>query len=1161
MSNHAAMSLSEYQSAYAGAVRRLLEASQADESGAAAPAALEKMRAIYREISALRLNDGDHFVLTKDRLALATRIIRQDFNRWLDGLSRNAQSRPKTGEAIRRLESEVEKLAEQIQEISLEMETGKHSKHDQYTALVEKYIEKYIRKLQYLNSPHPTAVIVPEEAISGLKDFLIYLEDCYVSLSELKTGNVNAVNSELKGVIEELRRTMKQMSSLPGLINGIDQSEEYREFKRHVDRVQEALEELFRDVPLTVAEESHPAADKPAAQTPGEMDSLADQRKAAAAQPRAGAGDAVPEEAGGAAEDRPKEIPPSSGQHLPTAAPEDAQGLIEYLTHCKSEEEKTAAREQFQQWLEGIDASPGKNDSGSSVEVKSLCLEIRKFRLTLLDWMANLDSFLGNDLFKKVREHQEMLSDLEQTIADHRAKLDSPNYSDARKKRFEMALAKYSKDYEREKETEAALKTELTQIIEPYFDRLSRCSDVLDACKKLFSGLTEPERAEISEELADALNEIRFIELWCNEQAGIGDLLKVHPAYLRLLQVAGEMGEILKENSPGIALSLPVLPDDGSREAARVLPEMDGQVLKTVKRLRDRLRDRLTGHTVAYRHLLNRDDQTLIDALHHNLAENEWLKIYKENPRDWIACHHLAILYHARAFDLEMEGKEQEATIAWENALKYWQKTIEQAEPFASIRALLQNLERYKEGHDRELAALSEKMVHDLLAIHHRWYDYYISRKKEEHAERHYSILEKVPLEEKQAILQSIYEKNYGNKVAELSKRFRNKKDEKSRIQFAEEVGRFYKRIHSISKRRSSLAPALRDLVILCAWRLQIELSKWRLNLEQVQDRLMPLANERDQLIAELERLRPQIDELESQRNRGNYTITNTNRYNDLAEKYNQKLRRVRSLDEEIGSTIRRQIQTIEDLVINARECEEPLHALISSDDNAAKQKAAMELLDAVEEIFFLEKDLGDYQAYRNLKHKCEELQKQIKALRSGAPVAAPAAAILDNQANLWNWVEFKKEENPYANTAFLLLQTELPALTEAIDIQKLLIRMRQKKHDLEKMVKADRYWVLGRKVSREELNKALAKLDSPLDLAKDMLLQHQAHPLDAEDIKAQLEEIELPSPDNIPVEISRGIFALFTVPALPEGARREWKKPESLPPGERTKPRIQWPT
>lgn len=1152
MSNHAAMSLSEYQSAYAGAVRRLLEASQADESGAAAPAALEKMRAIYREISALRLNDGDHFVLAKDRLALATRIIRQDFNRWLDGLSRNAQSRPKTGEAIRRLESEVEKLAEQIQEISLEMETGKHSKHDQYTALVEKYIEKYIRKLQYLNSPHPTAVSVLEEAISGLKDFLIYLEDCYVSLSELNTGNVNAVNSELKGVIEELRRTMKQMSSLPGLINGIDQSEEYREFKRLVDRLQEAIEGLFLDIPLTVAQENVSEAGKPAAETPGETGSIADQPEAAAAQPPADAVDA--------AENRPKAISPSPGPNFTTEAPEDVQGLIEYLTRCESEEEKAAARQQLQQWLEGIGAFPGKDEGGSSDAVKSLLLEIRKFRLTLLNWLANLDSFLGNDLFKKVREHQEKLSDLEQKIADHRAKLDSPNYSDARKKRFEMALAKYSKDYEREKKTEAALKTELAQIIEPYFARLSDCSDALDACKKLLTALAQPEREQVSEELADALNEIRFIELWCNEQAGIGDLLKVHTAYRRLLHATRDLGEILKENSPGIALSLPVLPDDGSREAARVLPEKDGQVLKTVKRLRDRLRDRLTGHTVAYRHLLNREDQTLIDALHHDLAENEWLKIYKENPRDWIACHHLAILYHARAFDLEMEGKEQEATMAWENALKYWQKSIEHAEPVASIRSLLQNLERYKEGHDRELAALSEKMVHDLLAIHHRWYDYYISRKKEEQAERHYSILEKVPLEEKHPILQSIYEKNYGSKVAELSKRFKNKKDEKSRIQLAEEVERFYKRIKPISRRRSSLASALRDLVMLCGWRLQIEFSKWLIKIEQAQARLEPLVNERKRLSEELERLHPQIDELESQLKRGNHTVTN--RYNDMAGKYNQKARRYRELDQQIGNEWRRQIQTIEDLVINARECEEPLSQLIASDDNAAKQRAAIELQEAVSEIFSLEKELGDQQPYRNLKQKCEELQKQIKALRAGAPVAAaPAASVADNPGSLWSWVEFKKEENPYANTAFLLLQTELPALTEKIDVQKLLIRMRQKKQYLERVARAGRHSVLGRNVSREELNKALAKLDSPLDLAKDMLLQHQSHPLDTEDIKAELEGIELPPPDNIPVEISRGIFALFTVPALPEGARREWKKPESLPPGERTKPRIQWPT
>ena len=51
-----------------------------------------------------------------------------------------------------------------------------------------------------------------------------------------------------------------------------------------------------------------------------------------------------------------------------------------------------------------------------------------------------------------------------------------------------------------------------------------------------------------------------------------------------------------------------------------------------------------------------------------------WLKQQKLDPNDHLTLHHLAIMHHARAFDLEMGQNPAEADEDWKMALNYWHR-------------------------------------------------------------------------------------------------------------------------------------------------------------------------------------------------------------------------------------------------------------------------------------------------------------------------------------------------------------------------------------------------------------------------------------------------------------------------------------------------------
>lgn len=1115
----------EYDGNYRKPLNDLLQQSRPGKSVANRDRLRSELQAGYEMVYGVYVPGKKMWVVWCDRLALAVRLLYWDFQAWKDGTADPGEERQKKIERLAELEKAAEEQNERIEKLAEEMEDELQGKYHQYRQAIEKY-NNMVYELKTLQAE----IENPRQPLLGwLAHLQSRVEACDECLSALVETFQIPPMCDLRETVKEMEESVASMLALPEQMPGIKAEEAYRRFATAVQNLQARLNRL----PMEMLPASLEVTISPA---PGESSSRSADRPAETSPSDGEVATAIAEDPAGLA---PKV------QAVPANIPSDLAGLAAYLRKSGDAAAKAAAGETAEALYRQLQAD-------GATPAERLLLNALRVEITLAGWVAALEVGAPNaapgtgDAPALISEIQA----LEEKIASNQEKADNPNYSETNRKNFQRAVDKFRKNLEKKQAELAALQP------------ASGIPDLPEAPLALAAGMLwesgeamdelppDGEADEALQAASEALRAVAGLEAPAAARSN-GELERL-PAYQELLAAAIALNHRLASRRPELAVTLP-------ESAAATLPSADAAgLLETLRALRNQLQKMVSGHVIAYNYLMAGDQPTGPGQLYHQEAEKEWLKVHRENPHDWIACHHLAILYHSRAFDLELQGRSKEAETAWKDALRYWQLLIDFQEPVKSIHQLLRDMERFKEDHNNEIQALQDKIIYDLLLIHQRWYEYYIARQQEAEADRHYALIEKIPRPEAQEIITYLYEKNYGSKVNNLGKRFKAKKDDRTKAGFAQEVTTLSEVIKSLYDKRSSLVPAIRDLIILGAWKLQIGLAQWEVNFHELIHRQEGTVRELERMVHELDRLEPQIEELKQKLQRGNSSYVGL--HDDLVEKYNGKVRVIQRMQEQINSERRQMVGTLTDLVDMIPNLRGYLDALIASSDNVAKNIAALELQNAVSAILVL--NLNDHHSYRILAEDCKNLQLKIKALRSETPGVVPVLKDSAARVNdIWKWVEFKPEENPYTNTAFLMLDTELPSLEEKNEIQALLQQMKQKKLLLDKRARAGKHVVLGRKVSREDLNQVLLRLDSPTELAKDIMLQHQAHRMETADVKAQLGKIELPAPEQVQLELSPGVFAFFKIPQLPGEVLHDWKKPEDAPPEERPRPQIKWPS
>ncbi|MFO1432372.1 MAG: hypothetical protein U1F76_19880 [Candidatus Competibacteraceae bacterium] len=130
---------------------------------------------------------------------------------------------------------------------------------------------------------------------------------------------------------------------------------------------------------------------------------------------------------------------------------------------------------------------------------------------------------------------------------------------------------------------------------------------------------------------------------------------------------------------------------------------------------------------------------------------------YALNENDGDLIHHLAIAYHAMAWDMEIDRPEQAAEI-WEQALFYWRK-LQACEPF--WQKLYTRGALLSPAFDKTvIEEIRSNLIQFLLEIHVEFIRYYFDVKRYDQASWHVRIIQRarIPLAARKRLAELVYE-------------------------------------------------------------------------------------------------------------------------------------------------------------------------------------------------------------------------------------------------------------------------------------------------------------------------------------------------------------------------------------------------------------------
>jgi hypothetical protein len=578
----------------------------------------------------------------------------------------------------------------------------------------------------------------------------------------------------------------------------------------------------------------------------------------------------------------------------------------------------------------------------------------------------------------------------------------------------------------------------------------------------------------------------------------------------------------------------------------KTLSSLDWTPPRNPSDLLSRLKARSKGHFAAYRDLTAAGRPARMERIYSDFSEKEWREVLRENPGDWLALHHLAILHHARAFDREAEGDAAAAKTDWMESHALWHRLLEAGEPVTSISRRVQHLDTYQgraEEYEKKLSALKTTLTRALLDIHKRLYGYYIDLNRETDADIHLSVVERaVPFfgaVAKQTV-QDMYEWKFGNRVAALSARLKPL-HRKKKTALAGEFTEMFDRIEEIVKRRDTLAAAYRDLVIVNACRMEIEFRLWQQEWDRVYRDIEPKINRVKRMENDLVRER---DEIERKQTQGaDFTLV------ARIDAYNRKVREFESLRNQIIRQREDALNAFAAVDIHLERIEKGLKKLTMLRDTGCLAAAREEVMLYINGILTAAPAEGllEEAVFERFQRRWNAVRGILNRADDAGAAASPPSASLSETEGPWTVsVGRGVEENPYRNSWFLLLESELPADLTPEAFPELIRKIKLKKKKLETKAKSGKHEVLGKTIKLPKLN--TVRLDDPLKLAMHMLIHHPAHHADFTDIADALAEIEPPAPESIPLQLTKNAYRYLTYPRLPESTRKRWEFPEYEP-------------
>jgi len=566
------------------------------------------------------------------------------------------------------------------------------------------------------------------------------------------------------------------------------------------------------------------------------------------------------------------------------------------------------------------------------------------------------------------------------------------------------------------------------------------------------------------------------------------------------------------------------------------------------------LRDKLTGDVLAFRLLAAGSDGAGVvgttgfrmERLYCDKSFELWEKKLSEDSNSWIACHHLAIMHHAKAFDLENEGKQQDAHHHWVKAQLYWKKLTELKSGFAAIQAMLTSLRHYKhEKHADLLDDVSSRLGEDILKLHERLAKVYIDGQQPQNARYHLLAIKRSPFECAGEFYREAYENNFGRIVHRQILALKSRIAPAYRVAQRTVLEALSEKIMQHYADRNDAFPLARDLLRIDVWLFKINYIQFGETLAEINLQLKEKSDHLERLKSDILAFNAKYETVQAGEAEFISIREKAERHDRILREYNVLIGKIR--------------QKYKDFIPRAEKIETHLRELSNLTERVSLDDTEVELRELILECRL--QGAEDWEEYKALEKIYNRLQQFLNRNAAGAP--DDDKKIKPNRDResfeLWPSSICANKQNPYAVTCFLLFGVEPPKLMREINLEAVVDRFKQRKRGQANRAQRNRLFVLDRKISKTDLNVALDQVKEPEGMLRNILFQHQAHPCDTKSEREKLEQLPLPAAHDLTLKPTPAIYDYLPEPHI------EIEERLKLDPGgkrliEIPEPDIEWP-
>lgn len=279
----------------------------------------------------------------------------------------------------------------------------------------------------------------------------------------------------------------------------------------------------------------------------------------------------------------------------------------------------------------------------------------------------------------------------------------------------------------------------------------------------------------------------------------------------------------------------------------------------------------------------------------------------------------------------------------------------------------------------------------------------------------------------------------------------------------------------------------------------------------------------------------------------GELTESERRDYTDTVDRHNRMVEEQNEIWKEYQKGLKEVNSSLGNLTRYAESSSKLLSDLSFQNSAEDMRDALIEFQESLDEVLRKLPSKDDFEdnpeASRFIQKIVESQQLAGSYFNGISSAASPEAPQHEKGKPIWHWENVKKEDIPYRNTCFVLLDEELPSGLDNMDAKKQINKLIKQKQKLEKKARANKHIVFGKTIKRQMLNLVDERLKDPVSLAGDMILQHQAHHADLNDVRERLAGIDMPAHEDISFELSPSLFRLLRRPLFSDNLTRKWKK------------------